>query len=64
MRPVVDCDLCIACGLCEDTAPEVFRVEDDGCARVLVLEPGHEQYADVREAAEVCPVDAITIEGD
>lgn len=63
MRPVVDCELCIACGLCEDTAPEVFRVDDD-CALVLVAEPAHEMYADVREAAEVCPVDAISIVGD
>lgn len=64
MRPIVDCDDCIGCGLCEDTCPDVFRLEDDGCAHVLTESPAHDLYADVREAAEICPVDAITLVGD
>lgn len=62
MKPVVDHDLCIGCGNCEDTCPEVFRLEDDGLAHVLVEDPGPDLYGCVRDAADSCPVDAITIE--
>jgi ferredoxin len=62
MKPVVDEDLCIGCGNCEDTCPEVFRLEDDGLAHVIVENPGEDLYGCVRDAADSCPVDAITIE--
>lgn len=61
MRPVVDRDLCIGCGLCSDTCPEIFRLEDDDLAHVITENPGHEQYDCIREAEEVCPVTAISI---
>lgn len=64
MKAIVDCDLCIGCGLCEESCPEVFRVVDEGCALVLVESPGHEQYECIREAAEVCPTEAITLTGE
>jgi ferredoxin len=60
MRAVVDCGLCIACGLCEDSCPDVFRVDDD-CALVLSESPARELYADIRDAAEVCPTSAISL---
>ena len=58
MRAFVDQDMCIGCGLCEGTCPEVFRMNDDGKA---------EAYADttpdvqdsVLEAIDGCPVGAI-----
>ena len=40
MKPVVDEDLCIGCGNCEDECPEVFRLEDDGFAHVITPNPG------------------------
>lgn len=60
MKAVVDQDLCIGCGLCADTCPEVFRMNDDNLA---------EAYADIspdtlekaEEARDNCPVEAITI---
>jgi ferredoxin len=61
MKPVVDRDLCIGCGLCSDTCPEVFRLDDDGIPRVVTESPGHEQYDCIREAEEICPVTAISI---
>jgi ferredoxin len=64
MKPVVDRDLCIGCGLCQDTCPEVFLLEDDGLAHVINESPGHELYGQIREAAEICPVEAITIVGE
>lgn len=61
VKPVVDRDLCIGCGLCQDTCPEVFVLEDDGLAHVITENPGHEQYDCIREAEEICPVTAISI---
>lgn len=61
MKPVVDRDLCIGCGLCEDICPEVFRLGDDGIAMVIEEEPEAELYGTVRDAAESCPTDAIAI---
>lgn len=62
MKVTVDKDLCIGCGACEVTCPEVFEVGDDGVARVK-LEPVPQKLEEaVREAAEDCPVEAIFIE--
>jgi ferredoxin len=63
MKPVVDEDLCIGCGNCEDECPEVFRLEDDGLAHVIGSEEfGEDLYGCIRNAADSCPVDAISIE--
>ncbi len=61
MKAVVDHDLCIGCGLCEDTCPEVFQLKDDGLAYVIEESPGHELYGPMRDAEDMCPVDAISI---
>lgn len=61
MKPVVDEDLCIGCGACEDLCPEVFRLEDDGLAHVIADNVIPEMYDCVRDAADACPVTAITI---
>jgi len=62
MKPKVDEDLCIGCGLCEDTCPEVFALQDDGYAHVIAEDPGEELYGCTRDACDACPVAAITIE--
>lgn len=61
MKAVVDPDLCIGCGLCEDTCPEVFRLGEDGLAHVIDDDPPHETYGDIEAAAESCPTAAITV---
>lgn len=61
MKVRVDPDSCIGCGTCEDLCPEVFRVGEDGCARVVADDPS--PWADrVTQAAKNCPQDAISVE--
>jgi len=61
MKVHVDEDLCTACGLCEETCPDVFALRDD-VAEVIVDEVPPEMQHTARQAAEECPVDAITVE--
>ena len=58
MKPVVDRDLCIGCGLCASIAPEIYEMDDEGKAIVLVEETDD---AAAQEAADACPVGAITV---
>lgn len=64
MKAIVDTDLCIGCELCADTCPEIFAVWDDGYAHVIVEPVPHDGYDCVQEAAEICPVSAITTAAD
>ena len=62
MKATVNLDECIGCGLCEETCPEVFEMSDDDKAVVKVDEvPAGLQDA-CKDAAEQCPVEAISIE--
>jgi len=62
MKAIVDRDECIGCGLCEATCPEVFEMDVDNIATVIVeVIPG--EYEDgAMEAQDECPVTAITVE--
>jgi ferredoxin len=62
MKAVIDRDGCIACGLCADTCPEVFRMAEDGLAEAYVDEVPKEQEDAAAEAAEDCPVNVISVE--
>ena len=61
MKAKVDAEECTVCGLCEETCPEVFELSDD-VAKVKgdVVVP--EAQDSCREAAEDCPVEAISVE--
>jgi ferredoxin len=61
MRVVVDLDKCADHGQCVFAAPEVFQLDENG---TLVYEPTpDESLRDaVEEAADVCPMQAISIE--
>ena len=58
MRAYVDQDLCVGCGLCTMTAPDVFQLNDDGKA-AAVADTTEANKASVLEAIEGCPVSAI-----
>lgn len=54
----VNQDLCIGCGACVATCPDVFEFNDDGLAQVIKEEIND----DVKMASEGCPTEAIEIE--
>lgn len=58
----IDEDACTACGLCEDTCPEVFEVDD--VASVKEDADFNEFEEEIKEAAEECPTEAIVVEED
>lgn len=61
MKVVVDADLCMGCGICEGICPDVFSMGSGTVAEVL-LDPVPEKYAaDVQDAVEQCPEEAISI---
>jgi ferredoxin len=52
---------CIACGVCEATAPDVFEMGED----TVIVKKGvnFDEYEDeIKEAAENCPVEVIIYE--
>ncbi len=62
MRATVDQDTCTACGLCIDLCPAVFQEGPDGNAVAIEGAVSEEQEAAARDAADQCPVEAISIE--
>ena len=53
---------CIGCGLCESTAADVFAINDDGVAEVVIDEVSADDEDAVQEAIDNCPVSAIEAE--
>ena len=61
MRAIVNKDTCTGCELCTESCPEIFEMEGDiAVVKVDKIPPEAEEAA--RQAAEECPVEAITIE--
>ena len=58
MRAYVDQGTCIGCGVCVDTCPEVFQLNEDGKAEAIA-DTTEENRSGVLEAIDNCPVSAI-----
>jgi ferredoxin len=56
----VDKDKCIGCGLCTALAADVFEMGADGKADVKA--DANLASTEIKNAAESCPVQAITVE--
>jgi ferredoxin len=58
----VDRGLCIGSGDCVETAPDVFQLDAE--EKAVVIDPDGASAEDVVQAAENCPVSAITVVGE
>ena len=67
MKVVADHQLCQGHGMCEDAAPEVFRVvgSEDGAysqVEIRIREPDALLHEKVEDAVRFCPNRALSIE--
>ena len=62
MKASINRDGCIACGLCESTCPQVFRMADDGLAEIYTDPVPASEEESATEARDNCPVSVISIE--
>ncbi len=63
LKVIVDWDVCQDHGQCVISAPEVFALGEDGRMHVLIEEPDEALRSKAEDAADVCPVQAITLQG-
>ena len=61
MHANVDPTLCIGCTQCAGTCPEVFSMNGN-LAEAIPGEIPYDQATKAAEAAQSCPVDAITLQ--
>ena len=59
MKVTVDQDLCISCGLCVNTCPDVFEWDDNEKAKAIMSEVPEDQTSAAHESVEGCPTSAI-----
>ena len=62
MKANVNPDKCIGCGSCQAICSDVFEIQDDGLAHVIVDEVPNELEADVQVAADSLSTDAIEVD--
>jgi ferredoxin len=62
VKVVIDLDLCEGHAKCQESAPDVFEVNDDDQSTLKVADIPEYQYDRVRRAAQMCPRAAITLE--
>ena len=61
MKSRIDKELCIACGLCVDTCPQVFKMEEDKAVTIVAVVPKDAEEC-CKKATDECPVTAIFID--
>ena len=62
LRVSVDLDICVGNAMCETYAPKVFVLNDD--RQSTVEDPNADTEENIMEAAQDCPVSAITVIDD
>ncbi|MCL5986220.1 MAG: ferredoxin [Actinobacteria bacterium] len=58
----IDREKCIGTGNCVDLAPRVFELDDEGKSTVINKSGAGDET--LKEAAQSCPVEAITLIGE
>jgi ferredoxin len=61
MKLVVDMNVCQGHARCWDLCPEVFDLDEEGLATVILDEVPPELESKARQAANNCPERAITV---
>ena len=61
MRISIDLDLCQGHGVCANEAPELFEIDADGRATLLLEDPLEELRSKAANALRYCPTGAISI---
>lgn len=61
LKVKVDPDLCAGCAVCEATAPDVYKMNDDNIAEVLPDGLAAASDETVIEGAQSCPSEAIVV---
>ncbi len=61
MKAKVDPNTCTGCGLCADVCPQIFVMDGDIAVANTGIVPSESEEI-CRDAAEGCPVEAISIE--
>lgn len=64
MKVRVDREECTGDAICADMCPDVFEIDDEGIAVVLVDTVPKDLEDDVREACDSCPEECIYIDED
>ncbi len=62
MKASIDRDGCIGCGLCSETCPEIFRMDDEGLAEVYTDPVPADAVYSAQNAVDNCPVGVISLE--
>ncbi|WP_208024274.1 ferredoxin [Amycolatopsis pithecellobii] len=60
-RVEVDRDRCEGHGRCEMSAPEIYRLDDDGELEILLSEVGPDQRPGAEAGVLACPVAALRL---
>ena len=61
MKAQIARDTCTGCGLCVNSCPDIFEIENDS-AVVKVDNVPEDAISCVQEAKDSCPVEAISLE--
>ena len=61
MKATVEKEACIGCALCEQTCPEVFKMDGDAAVAHVEAVPADDEEK-CRQAAQDCPVSCIKVE--
>jgi len=62
VRIVLDEARCSSLGMCEELAPDVFEIGDDGALALLRATPDDARRAAVRAAVAACPTQALRLQ--
>ncbi|MCG9479175.1 MAG: ferredoxin [Actinomycetota bacterium] len=63
MEVRIDEELCTGCGLCEETCPDIFKLnEDKDIVELIKTDYDESDEECIQEAEESCPTEAIIVD--